>query len=139
MGTVIRPEISVKNRYWLPKHRFYELRHFCLQYDDWKRSYASLQGYPSRSQLGSVRVNNGQMSNPTAVYAEARLYDRERIEMVENVANEAGEHLAPLLMKAVTQGISYEQLKAVEGIPCCKDVWYAMYRRFFWLLDKARK
>lgn len=32
MGTVIRPEISVKNRYWLPKHRYYELYHFCLQY-----------------------------------------------------------------------------------------------------------
>ena len=139
MGTAIRPEISIKNRYWLPKHRFYELRHFCLQYDDWKRSYASLQGQPSRSQLGSIRVNYGQVSNPTAAYAEARLYYRERIEMIENVANDAGEHLAPLLIKAVTRGLSYEQLNAAEGIPCCKDVWYVMYRRFFWLLDKARK
>lgn len=139
MSTVIRPEISTKSPYWLPKHRFYELRHFCLQYRDWKKSYASLQGHSSKSQLNNIRVNNGQISNPTAAYAEARLYYRDRIEMIENAAKEAGENLAPLLLKAVTQGVSYDRLNASEGIPCCKDVWYAIYRRFFWLLDKARK
>ena len=24
------------------------------------------------------------------------------------------------------------------NIPCCKDVYYNLYRRFFWLLNKAR-
>lgn len=32
MATVIRPEISPKNKYWISKHRHYELKHFCLQY-----------------------------------------------------------------------------------------------------------
>lgn len=59
--------------------------------------------------------------------------------MVEQVAKKAAGDLAPLMLKSVTEGISYEKLRASEGIPCCKDVWYAVYRRFFWLLDKERE
>ena len=33
----------------------------------------------------------------------------------------------------------FEKLNARERIPCSRDAWYAMYRRFFWLLDRARK
>lgn len=39
MATVIRPEISEKNKYWIGRHRYYELKHFCLQYSEWKRLY----------------------------------------------------------------------------------------------------
>lgn len=31
MSTTIRPELSEKNQYWLDKHRYYELKHFCLK------------------------------------------------------------------------------------------------------------
>ena len=139
MGTVIRPEISVKNRYWLPKHRYYELYHFCLQSPEWKKNYLSLDGYASKS--ASIAEQNGQheAGNPTAVYAEARLYYRERMEMIENAAKEAAADLYLPMLRAVTEGISYEHLNAQNRIPCCKDVWYTIYRRFFWLLDKARK
>lgn len=139
MGTVIRPELSVKNRYWLSKHRYYELYHFCLQYPEWKKNYISLDGFLSKS--GSIVENTGvhDTANPTAAFAEARLYYRERMEMVEKAAKEAADDLYLLLLRAVTEGISYDHLNAQERIPCCKDVWYMMYRRFFWLLDKARK
>lgn len=135
MSTVIRPEISLKNRYWLPKHRYYELKHFCLQYPDWHRGYFSLNGFSSRASGFTERVDGGSTPDPTAVYAEARLYYRERMEMVENAAREAAGDLSGLMLKAVTEGKSY----AVLTPPCCKEVWYAAYRRFFWLLDKARR
>ena len=35
MSTQIRPEISQKNPYWIPKHRYYELKHFVMQYPAW--------------------------------------------------------------------------------------------------------
>lgn len=37
MGTTIRPELSEKNPYWIERHRYYELKHFCLQYPIWKK------------------------------------------------------------------------------------------------------
>ena len=39
MGTNIRPEISERNPYWISKHRYYELKHFCLQYNGWASAY----------------------------------------------------------------------------------------------------
>lgn len=139
MGTVIRPEISAKNYYCIPRHRYYELRHFCLQYPDWKRNYLSLDGYSAKST--SIVVQNGQHepADLTTIYVEARLYYRERIKLVERTVKEAAEDLYLPMLRAVTEGISYEHLNAQDRIPCSKDVWYKIYRRFFWLLDKARK
>ena len=37
MGNIIRAEVSENNPYWIEKHRYYELKHFCLQYPTWKR------------------------------------------------------------------------------------------------------
>ena len=135
MSTVIRPEISKKNPYWIPKHRYYELKHFCLQYPEWKKSYASLNGLPTRSSGFSERVSGGDISDPTELYAEARIYYADRMKMVEDAARKAAGDLGNLMLKSVTEGISYEHTYP----PCCKEVWFAAYRRFFWLLDKARK
>ncbi len=35
MATTIRPEISPYSRWHISKHRYYELKHFCLQYHEW--------------------------------------------------------------------------------------------------------
>ena len=45
MATTIRPELSEKNPYWIEKHRYYELKHFCLQYPIWRKAYVSLNGF----------------------------------------------------------------------------------------------
>lgn len=62
MATTIRPELSEKNPYWIEKHRYYELKHFCLQYPIWRKAYASLNGFSSKpridiSELVSQRQN----------------------------------------------------------------------------------
>lgn len=49
MGNIIRAEVSENNPYWIEKHRYYELKHFCLQYPTWKRNYVSLDGLSSHS------------------------------------------------------------------------------------------
>lgn len=135
MGTAIRPEVSHKNIYYISKHRYYELRHFCLQYPEWKKTYIFLDGLPSKSASVREICKGGRISDPTAMYAEARIYYKDRMHMVEATAKEAAGDLAELLLKSVTEGFSYEKLTP----PCCKEVWYIAYRRFFWLLDKARK
>lgn len=139
MSTDIRAEISTKSKYWISKHRYYELKHFCLQYPEWKKNYASLDGLPSHSPMPTRVGNSGTVSDPTAMYAEARIYFYDRMKMVEKTAEEAAGSLGSILLRAVTEEISYEHLNAMVGIPCCKDTWYAAYRRFFWLLDKARQ
>lgn len=36
MSTTIRPEIRNDNEWHISKHRYYELKHFCLQYGEWR-------------------------------------------------------------------------------------------------------
>ena len=72
-------------------------------------------------------------------HIDERLYYADRMKMVEQVAKETDEELSCYILEAITEGISYDHLKARTGIPCCKDVYYDLYRRFFWLLSKERQ
>ena len=110
MGTTIRPELSEKNPYWIEKHRYYELKHFCLQYPIWRKAYSVLDGYANPPKDSASFVITSTLGDPTEY-----------------------------ILKAVTEGWSYDILKARLEIPCCKDVYYELYRRFFWLLNKERK
>lgn len=140
MSTKIRPEIAVKNKYYISKHRYYELKHFCMQYPEWKHELSSIDGISSRSTGTSEHVNNGRVSKPTEIYAEARMFYEQRIQMVEDAATRATDDIfGKVLVMAVTNEISYEQMAARGLVHCGKDLWYAAYRRFFWILDKARK
>lgn len=137
MSTVIRPEISKKNPYWVEKHRYYELKHFCLQYPVWKRIYAELDGFKSSgTDVAPSRTNSP--SDPTAQSVESRLYYLTKMETVEQAAKKSDPVLATYVLKAVTEGLAYPYLKARLNIPCSKDTYYDCYRRFFWILSRIR-
>lgn len=139
MGTLIRATVSEKNPYWIDKHRYYELKHFCMQYHAWQKTYELLEGlnkYPNDLIILSKRYGIG---DPTGKCVERRSYYFERIKMVEQTAMETNQELGKYILKGVTDGISYDYLKARLDIPCCKDIYYNLYRKFFWLLDKRRQ
>lgn len=138
MATVIRPEISMKNKYYIDKHRYYELKHFCLQYNEWKKEYAKCEeSVIFTSQLDRLPSNNVP-SDLTAKYAMQKAFYQQRIQMIEIAARDADDFLYPYILKAVTEGLSYTYLKTKLDIPCGKDMYYDRYRRFFWLLSEAR-
>lgn len=138
MGNTIRAEVSEKNPYWIEKHRHYELKHFCLQYPIWKKAYSSLNGMLGRSDALGAFGRTRRTSNPTERIALLKQYYSTHMEMVERVAKKTDSELAEYILKGVTEGWSYDILKARMNIPCCKDVYYAAYRKFFWLLSKER-
>lgn len=139
MGTVIRPEISEQSPYYISRHRYYELKHFCLQYPEWEIRLKSIDGLGSKSAIAGEYVNAGKTSDPTAMYAEARLYLSRRMRMVTDAAEKSCGYLAEAMVESVTLGIPYEKLAARGTVHCGKDLWYAAYRRFFWVLDKLRE
>lgn len=134
-----RSEISKKNPYWIPKHRYFELKHFCLQYPDWKNEYAALLGVDSLSSLNFSKTRLKNMADRTSDSAIRRLYFSDRMRMIEQSAIDADPDIFEYLLKGVTAGYSYTYLKTCCDIPCSKDFYYDRYRRFFWLLDKMRE
>lgn len=138
MATVVRPKISEKNKYWIDKHRYYELKHFCLQYNEWRKAYASCcETIVFASKFEKI-TTDGMPSDLTAKYAMKRAMYGERIKMIEKAAKEADDFLYPYILRAVTEGLSYTYLKSKLDIPCGRDMYYDRYRRFFWLLSESR-
>ena len=138
MGTIIRPELSKKNPYWIERHRYYELKHFCMQYPIWKESYRSLLGLRARSNdLAAIRTH-GHIANPTEKIGIAIAYYSDRIDMIHNVALQTSDELADYLVYGITEGISYDTVRARYNIPCGKEMYYELYRKFFWILNKVR-
>lgn len=138
MGTVIRANLSKNNKYYIDKHRYYELKHFCLQYKEWKKEYFSFDssGLVSSQVVGPPAA--WVVSDPTSRHAIRKARLAKRIKMIEEIAYEADPHLYEYILKAVTEGLSYTHLKARLEIPCGRDMYYDRYRRFFWLLSENR-
>lgn len=138
MATMIRPELSIKNKYRLDKHRHYELKHFCLQYPEWKRAYASFDDVSMP--LSTIeRVSTSNLpGDPTAKRALMKTNYAEKIDLIEKAAMETDRYLCDYILKAVTENLSYSHLKSKLGIPCGKDMYYDRYRKFFWLLSELR-
>lgn len=141
MATVIRPEISSKNKHWISKHRYYELKHFCRQYGEWKKACIDIDGYTPTSavsRIGEICASN-TVSDTTARYAIMRDYYSRRVELIENAAIGADPVLYKYILKAVTEELPFTYLKTRLGIPCGRSTYYKIYRKFFWLLDEARE
>ena len=112
MSTMIRPELSIRNKYHIDKHRHYELKHFCLQYPEWKRAYSEFddEGMPL-SMIERVPTSN-LPGDPTAKRAMMKTRYSEKMKLVEKAAMEADQYLCDYILKAVTENLSYTFLKS---------------------------
>ncbi len=138
MGTLIRPELSENNKYWIEKHRYYELKHFCLQYPEWKKKLNALTFIKCRNEKLAVKNGNSKQ-DPTAECAESMIFYTDRIKMIERLTEMAAGDLSSYLLKGITEGVSYDNLKTKSDIPCCRDKYYEMYRKFFYILNIERQ
>lgn len=137
MGTEIRTEISRRNKHWIPKERYLELRHFCLQYSLWAKERQNASAYLTNCQH-LVEGDNNIGRHVEEVALKIAELDR-KMEMVKRCTREADPVLGKYVFQAViNSGITYTNLKTMYNIPCGRDMFYAAYRKFFWLLDKER-
>ena len=133
-----RAQLSTKNPCSIPKHRYYELKHFCLQYPDWKKALVLLDGWNTEPRGIPGIIKGRPPESPTERQAIARLYYSGQIAIVDRCIEKLDPTLAHFILKGVTEGIGFEKLQA-QGCPCCREMYYEYYRYFFWLLSKERQ
>lgn len=138
MGTAIRPESSKSNEYWIPRDRYYELQHFCLQYPYW------VEFCSEADSISKVRYDK-PLSKRIFGHSDPVLYAvelRERyfgyIHIVQTAAEETDIFLAKYILKDVTEKRVYTYLHCVLQMPCGRTQYYILRRKFFWILDKMR-
>lgn len=129
MSTDIRPAISHRNKYYISKDRYYELKHFCLQYPEWKSDYIRISECP---------ITRYELEDPTGRVATVLADLENRMNLVEECARQADSAIGVYIFKAVTEGRPFPYLKTVLEIPCERDMYYDRYRKFFYLLSKER-
>ena len=138
MATVIRAQISEKNKYYIDKHRYYELKHFCLQYKEWKKAYEACNDAVIFASKFERMSSSNVPSDITAKYGMMKAQYGKKISLIESLAKEADDFLYPYILRAVTEGLSYTYFKTTLDIPCGRDLYYDRYRKFFGLLSEAR-
>ena len=137
MATEIKPELSKKNPYYIPRHRYYELKHFSLQYKDFKKLYSYLQGRVIEGYEVKERIKTPYADRTGDVSVSLALLGK-NIDIIEKAAYEASPELSDYILKAVTEGYSYTKLSMKMTIPCGRDMFYLCYRKYFYLLSMLR-
>ena len=138
MSTLIRPEISKKKDTWISKHRYYELKHFCLQYPEWKRKILEKTYLQSSSIIKTEGTTQTEFIDKTFEKAAATDEYQRNMDIRRDTCIKADEELWTYLLEAVTEGVTYDYLKMIRGIPCGRSKFYKAYRLFFWHLDKVK-
>ena len=133
MAKSLYTTISKKNPYYISKHRYLELKHFCLQYPEWKQRYRDLQESIERSN-SIVKPTDICTDSVSEIATEMALL-KEKMELVENTSKCTDEALGIYILKAVTEGCTYEYFQTKYDIPCCRDTFYSRYRKYFYLLN----
>lgn len=141
MSTKIKPEVSIKNDYYIEKERYYELKHFCRQWPSWARILHDYEiHYPQFNADGMPRdAYHKAEVNPTAEEVERRDYADRCSRMLNECAYKSDEDIGYYILLGVTEGLSYDILQVKHNIPCGREYYYNRYRKFFWLLDKMRR
>ena len=134
---ILKSELSEKNKYYIGKYRYYELKYYCLQYPEWKKAYDSIDAVINSTSLIKPRKekDNSSLVEKCAI---AKVHYEEKMKIIEQTAIEADEELYSYILKGVTEGLSFDVMNALQTIPCSRDTYYDRYRRFFFLLSKFK-
>ena len=135
MSNVMRSEVSCKNEYWISKNRFYELKYFCRQWGEWHEKLKELDGVVS---VPTDISDNTEHGDYTADCAEMRERYISNIELLKRVAVTTDPVLGVYILTGITRQWSYDIMRVRTNIPCGKNTYYHMYRRFMWLLSQRR-
>ena len=119
------------SKYSITKNKYRELKYFCLQYEEKKRQLEECYSITSSQKGRGDSIRCSYISKPTesaAIRAEELEKD---IKLIEQTAIETDSEIYQYILRNVTQGISYEKLRA----PCGINQFYKKRRKYFYLLS----
>ncbi len=123
------------SKYYVPEQVYLTVVHFCRQYPLWK---AELEINPNTQKAIDYSRDVVQTSNQfdqTSEIAMDRKMIADKKELVEKTAHEVAGVFAKWLLLGVGHGLTYYQL-VDKGIPCGKDMYYDIRRKFYFVLSK---
>ena len=126
--------------YEIGKFAYRELYYFCLQYYEYKREIDRIANSIGNTDYNAIRGGAKNISDPTAVKALKIALLESKCELIEQTALATDPYIYQALLKNVTTGVSYEQMKACDvEILCGRRQFYEKRKLFFFLLNLKKE
>lgn len=124
-----------KEKYKISKHRFAEIYHFCMQYNEWRDELKFKNDNIASPIISDIPSNNSGTKSNVENLALRRTSLENKCKLIEQTAIEADPGIYQYILKAVTnEHISYNYLKMIMNIPCGKNYYYEKRKKFYYLL-----
>lgn len=149
----MRQRAAKTGKYMISKHEYYAAMHFALQYPEWKKALRNMSD-TSKAITYSDMPKGNMNPDPTGDLVEKRERMTDKVMLVEKSARaavyedilgkmcvqEVREEMYQMLLRGVTEeGVTYNTLRVTGNIPCCRNVYNRMKRRFYYILNNEFK
>lgn len=124
--------------YGISKHRYQELKAFCLQYDEKKEKIQ--YGMKGMRQDG-MPGGGPSTESPVEQQALDNVAYIKDIRMIEEAAVRANPGIWKYILRSVTQGLPYENVEydsELGKIPMCRADFYGTRKLFYKILDELK-
>lgn len=126
-----------KSKWRLPKYEHRMLLNFALQYNDWVKELDYIRGL--KAIQDGAGVHGSVPGDPTGSSAAKAAELSEKIRLVDEAAEEAGEDLALWIKESVVsrkdgRPYSYSVMRSEYRIPCSRDIFLERRRKFYYIL-----
>lgn len=110
-----------------------------MQYNEWKEELQDIEDGLRSSSEGQTTAGSSK-SDKTASLAIKRAELSAKCKLIEQTAEETDKMLKDYILAAVTnEGYTYNYLSTVKGMPCGRNLFYKLRKKFYYLLSKKNK
>ena len=128
---------SYSGKYTLSKSEFLSAKYYALRYKEWKTEWDTMTDTVRAVTYDGDMVQGNGSGQPTEQLAIRRAELTHKIRIIEETADEADPALNKFILLYVTEeDMTFEKLKRISGIPCGKDLFYHVRRKYYYLLAK---
>ena len=129
--------LSESNKYYLPKHTYLTCIHYALQYRDWKAELDANRDTRGAIRYDKDKIQVGNDYDSTSETAIRMVEIEDKCNMIDKCINLAcdASALDNFVRLGVCYGFTVYQL-IDKGMPCGKDLYYKIRRRFYYELSK---
>ena len=121
--------------YNISKHRYMELYHYCMQYNEWKEMLQDMED-GLRSPSEGQTTAGSRKTDKTATIAIKRAELSAKCKLIEQTAEETDKMLKDYILAAVTRGDTYNYLSTIKGMPCSRNLYYKLRKKFYYSLSQ---
>ena len=126
---------SYTGKYTLSKSEFLSAKYYALRYKEWHTELETMTDTVHAITYDGDMVQSSGTGSPTEQLAIRRAELTHKIRIIEETAEETEPTLCKDILLYVTEeDMTFEKLKRISGIPCGKNFFYHLRRKYYYLL-----